>query len=101
LKGVGVCVTQLRRWNLYVLNGASCDCSGVEQVRTEPQGGVTSRGHLLVMGRRRDNRYVITHAVPFDRRADEFRRAMRRIRRLGETVCTISSRRIHRQLLQL
>jgi len=68
------------------MNGASCDCSGVEQVKIE-QGGMTSRGHLLVMGRRHSNRYVITHAVPFDRRAHGFRRALRRIRRHGLNAC--------------
>ena len=74
-----------------MLNGASCDCSGVEQVMIE-QKRVTSRGHLLLMGRRHDNRYVITHAVPYDRRSSEFRRAMRRIRRHGSHACMVQGR---------
>jgi len=75
---------QLRRSSLYVLNGASCDCSGVERATGDD---VTSRGHLLVIGRRHGDRYVITHALPFDRRSGELRRAMRAIRRRGDAVC--------------
>jgi len=86
MKCVNVCWLQVRRSNLYVLNGASCDCSGVEHVMTD-QRGMTSPGHLLVIGRRHDNRYVITHAVPFDRRSRELRRALRTMRRRDETVC--------------
>lgn len=82
---------ELRRSNLYVLNGASCDCSGVERTMTD-DGAVTSRGHLLVMGRRQDNRYVITHAMPFDRRSGELRRAMRTMRRRADTACGMQAR---------
>jgi len=85
-----VCM-QLRRSKLYVLNGASCDCSGVERTTTD-DGAVSSRGHLLVMGRRHDNRYVITHAIPFDRRSSELRRAMRTMRRRADAACGMQSR---------
>ena len=104
---------QVRQSDLYVLNGASCDCSGVERSTATTDDvtddDVTSsssrrrrrrRGHLLVIGRRLDDRYVIAHALPSDWRrrrragsaadADQVRRAVRTIRRRGETVCTRS-----------